>query len=611
MDPGAGRINPLGPALLKIMRKSAHGTAIGIALLVAFGAGVAAAPSALAAPSAEEGFIRYEGTVTLRHPVFGARVGPTTGAAAVEIRCAAESECRLWGVVPEHFRQDAAEGIPILLTDGRAEVVQEAGDPCSSEKTTDMEGRLTVLANAREITVTWSVPMIECSAEEDSDVTLDTPEIEPIDPSPIPIPTPPAAVVPGVWMGGTAQATPASTADAVTLVDQIWSATYVDGDGCLVDASACPTPTPTPTPTTEPSPTAPTPEPTASEPVVPPPPVPAPEPTPSPVPPVEPPPVDAVATSWSEPSVLSDLSPVARLDLGPARIGVCAMLAIILVLLIAFPTARLNSAVERATDLFPRRPVRPPRHLEGWWQAAIGVVIASLITGFVDPEFGWNATSARVVATLLVALVIDVLLGWSARVWLMRRLYPRRPVTFRFVPVTLLIVVGAVALSRLLDFEPAIIFGLVAGIALSSALSVPEQARTELVAVGYGLVVSLAAWGLYTALPNEPGDPVSLFAHETLSAAAIAGAASLPLILFPARGLPGYAVFRWRPAVWAAVYALALFVFAVILMPMPESWAEVQLPLMTWGLIYALYFAVALVASKVVDHLEAARLSAA
>ncbi len=105
------------------------------------------------------------------------------------------------------------------------------------------------------------------------------------------------------------------------------------------------------------------------------------------------------------------------------------------------------------------------RKLSWWWWAASGVALAALISAFVDPEFGFNPGSVRVVLSLLVSFAIDVALGWLIVIWVMRRLVPGATHTFLFRPATLLVVVAAVVFSRLTGFEPGIVFGLVAGVA--------------------------------------------------------------------------------------------------------------------------------------------------
>jgi len=579
-----------------------------------FAAGASPALAAVTSTLAEDArFLRYEGG-TERLAVFfedgdsSGEVEESVSAGPLDIRCS-DTGCFLFGAEPEGFRSSAADGIPLTPRGGQYFFFQTAvTEHCDDQVRSNFSGRLVVTPSTADIVVSWTVDCAEVREEP-------LPEPPP-EPGTGPDPTVPPAIAPGIVLEIAPAGVDSSDAGLVARtavvartagvarelsyrVEQEWTGTFVAGDTCLLDSAGCPLDTPSPDPMTpEPEQSeATTPAPQVTEPTPPEPsetatPVPSESSTPGPsettspgaggpTPPLEPP-------SWATPTVLSGLSPVSDVSLTLQDVCVAAALAVILVLLAAFPTALLNSAIESATA--PRTP-RPAtgRHLGGWWKAALGVALAAVVSGFVDPHFGLNEMSARAVAAILVALAIDVLIGWSARIWFVRRLRPGEAVTFRFVPLTLLIVVGAVVLTRLTDFHPAIIFGLVAGIVFSSRVSVAQQAHTELIGSGYGFAVAVAAWAVYSLLPDQPGNPALLFAHETLAATAIAGIAALPILLFPARGLPGSSIFQWRRTTWGAVYFVALFAFLVLLMPMPSSWATIGRPLVAWVAIYIAY----------------------
>ena len=113
------------------------------------------------------------------------------------------------------------------------------------------------------------------------------------------------------------------------------------------------------------------------------------------------------ATHFASPSTLSAL-PTVKKALTLHNALWAAAITVVLVLLVAFPTHLFNTATEhgaeRARDWWskhrPRRPARPAgsRSVEyrGWPLAAGGVLLASLISSFVDPTFGFNASSVRV-----------------------------------------------------------------------------------------------------------------------------------------------------------------------------------------------------------------------
>lgn len=347
----------------------------------------------------------------------------------------------------------------------------------------------------------------------------------------------------------------------------------ISGDACALDDS-CPTPTPTPTAT-------------------------------------------AIAEQDSAgagdradlatPTVLSTIPTAA--DASTVRnLAWAAIGAIVLVILIALPTALFDSAIDSAlTRLgawWRRRRGLPaadkddpqPLRVPGLPAAAGGVAIAALISSFVDPSFGVQPVSFRVLLSMLVGFAITVVLGWFVLIRLVRRTHPDAKTRFEFAPLTLIVVVLAVVLARISGFEPAIVFGLVAGVVFVGIESGPDKARHALTTLGYSFGIAVLAWVGYSLLAqvNSPAAPV-VFVQETLSALVIAGIAAVPLLLLPVRGLPGAAVWRWKRWVWALAYGVGLFAFLLVLLPFPESWQRVGLGIWAWGGLFAAYAIAAVV----------------
>ncbi len=342
---------------------------------------------------------------------------------------------------------------------------------------------------------------------------------------------------------------------------------FTSGTACLIDSS-CPTPTPTPAVTAAAG------GPLAGR--------------------------SAGPRAASVPGVLSVLPTIAAAVTARNSIWAAAT-AVVLVLLIAIPTHFFNEAAGRASSSFeawwrkrrpPRRekrsePERPVR-LAGWPLAAGGVIAASIISAFVDPHFGFDAASLRTFASILVSFVIDVCIGWFVLLLVVRKTHPASTARFEFKPLTLLIVVVAVLFTRLTDFQPGIVFGLVAGVAFGGLLATAEKARVAMIGLGWSFGIGLIAWLGYSLT-----SPHLVFLHETLSGIAIAGSSSLPIALLPVRGLTGAVVWTWKRRVWALAYAVGLFAFMVMLMPMPFSWQSVPLNLIVWLALYLAYAVVA------------------
>jgi hypothetical protein len=316
--------------------------------------------------------------------------------------------------------------------------------------------------------------------------------------------------------------------------------------------------------------------------------------------------------SPAAPSVLSTLATPAEAGVAPTQLLWSGILTLVLVLLVALPTALLNSAVEQGSDRFSdwwagRR--RQPDGAGGdrwnrtWPWAAFGVLLAAILSSFVDPQFGFNPGSGRVLLSILLSFALDVVIGWSLAVWLVHRAVPGARHDYAFKPLTLLVVLLAVVFTRLTGFEPGIVFGLVAGVAFAALATRADEGRAALVPIVYGYVLAMIAWLGYAALGGGAASEGSFwqtFAIESLAAVAIGGMAALPIALFPIAGLPGSAIFRWNRWVWAGTYAVGLFSFFVVLMPMPLAWDAVGLELGVWIGIYLVYAVAAIVAWVVV-----------
>ncbi len=309
------------------------------------------------------------------------------------------------------------------------------------------------------------------------------------------------------------------------------------------------------------------------------------------------------ATRIDSPSTLSAL-PTTASALTVHGILYAAAVTVVLVLLVAFPTYLLNSATSNGTARVrewwgKRRPKVAERlgrarevEYRGWPFAAGGVLLASLISSFVDPTFGFNAASVRVYLSILLSFLLDAVVGWFLLIYLVRRVRPHTTANFQFSPASLLVVLGAVLFTRLTGFAPGIIFGLVAGVVFGTILATAEKARVALVGLGYSFVVAIVGWIGYSAITTTAGAHPGawiVFFSETLSSMAVGGIAALPIALIPLRGLTGFDIFNWNRWVWAAAYAVGLLGFFVVLMPLPFAWSGVHVNLIIWIAVYVAY----------------------
>lgn len=304
-------------------------------------------------------------------------------------------------------------------------------------------------------------------------------------------------------------------------------------------------------------------------------------------------------------SVLSALPTIAASVQSPPNLLVAAAVTIVLLLLVGLPSSLLGSTLSDNYDrLFSpmsaavRRFTRPVTGAlttavaPTWLPLAVGLTAATLLSCFVDPEFGLNWGSARVLLSLAIAFAVETLLGWAVIRAVLKRTDPDLDPKPEFKWGSLLIILVAVVLSRLVGFEPGMVFGLIVGLAFGVTLAAAQDARVKLVGLGWALAIGLLGWVVYSLLAGVDGW-LPLLLAETFSGVAVASLAALPVALLPLRGLDGETLFRWNRWVWAGLYTLALLLFFTVLMPMPFSWGEVGAPLVTWVILYLGYSALA------------------
>lgn len=338
----------------------------------------------------------------------------------------------------------------------------------------------------------------------------------------------------------------------------------------------------------------------------------------------------------ADPSVFSDLAAFNWQTLTPAHVVVTAGAALVLTLLLGFPTTLLNSALESSYEERTRRlkPVVDPiarfvRRVSTRWKRfevklprplviACWFLLAAIISGFADPSFGFNLESLRLLISLFFAFGILNILG-AYVTWRFNREdeHSARP-TFPSRPSNLVILALTVLIARLVHLQPTLVFGTVLGLDMAATLLPSRKGRIVLTGVLYAATVGVIGWLAYSLIPPTWTGLAAVTVRELFSQLAVAGIATLPITLLPFRSLEGETLWKWAKPFWALSYGLGLLLFLFILLPMPFSWGDVQEPLIVWVLLFVVYAAVAVLAwvavrrswfSTIEKRLKAARKS--
>ena len=357
------------------------------------------------------------------------------------------------------------------------------------------------------------------------------------------------------------------------------------------NANTTATPTATPTPTTTPSaiPSSP-PTPTASpvatqflapgptvEPATPPTATASPTPSPSPSPSlVAPAPVSDVGLPPG--SFPTEVPTVSQVGFDATSIGESALLALLFLLLAAFPAQLFNKTYEENEEEINGWFARGGAAVAGagavlsrFWNKRIGiftfVILSALLYGFLSPSFGLNANSIATLIGILLGIFI-VVLAFELPLARAHRTLLREPGRVRVIPMTIVVALICVVASRFTDFQPGYLYGLVAGYVFARELSLRDEARAHVWTGVWMLGISITAW-LAMPLINQSLSNQPLLDVLLSSAAAtifVAGLEGLLFELIPLRFLRGERVFAWRRSVWAVLFLVAAFLFAWIML---------------------------------------------
>ncbi|HEX7835063.1 MAG TPA: hypothetical protein VF479_06300, partial [Pseudolysinimonas sp.] len=304
-----------------------------------------------------------------------------------------------------------------------------------------------------------------------------------------------------------------------------------------------------------------------------------------------------------DPSTISNLKTIADAAPSPGQTGVLFVSAGLLTLLLAIPAFLLSKVLQsRYQQWFGwlergrigrirKRLAEPGVGPRRWIILAAGMVLAAFIAGFVDPRFGFNGLSVRLFFTLLATFALFNVGAWAVITLVLKRVQPDAKPALTFHPASLLVVAIAVLLSRLLQFDPGVIFGLVAGTTFAVALARSKQAVVIITGTAYAAVVALLAWVIYSVV-NVGGPPegallVSL--SEFLGGVTLEGVATLPIALIPLATLDGAILFAWRRWVWAVSYVIGLALFMLVLFNLPGGDEPVDGDFVRWVLVFVVF----------------------
>jgi hypothetical protein len=232
------------------------------------------------------------------------------------------------------------------------------------------------------------------------------------------------------------------------------------------------------------------------------------------------------------------------------------------------PTSTPSEPPPSATD-----PEPDPGTQGSFWRSPRGIAlflaVSTLLYGFLDPTFGLNLRSLATLAGVAIGLAVTLLAFCLPRALSYRS--KAIPFSISALPAALPVGIACVLLTRLTNFQPGYLYGLIVAVVVAREVSVAVEGKAMAMAATSTFVVAVVAWfgllwadGLGTA-GEEPGLPI-IALQTAFVMAVVAGVELTAFGMLPLRFLPGERVYRWNRRVWAALIGLGLFGFAHVLM---------------------------------------------
>ena len=222
------------------------------------------------------------------------------------------------------------------------------------------------------------------------------------------------------------------------------------------------------------------------------------------------------------------------------------------------------------------------------------VLVGSALGGLNDPHFGFNRASLFTYSAVIIAVLFGVAV--STLVGYIYRRVRGLPTTARLtaLPAGLVVAAACVLVSRVTQFQPGYLYGIICGVAFGATL--PRDHSGRLVAIGSAVTLALGvlAWFLWVPVKQSaavPGaSPLAVITGNFLAAVFVGGLVGSVLNLVPLRFLPGGELAAWNRAVWGTFFGLAVFgLLQVMLRPELSSVHTGTTAVVTAGVLFVVF----------------------
>ena len=291
------------------------------------------------------------------------------------------------------------------------------------------------------------------------------------------------------------------------------------------------------------------------------------------------------------------IAPLQAILDNPGAIAVAGGLALALLFLVALPTELLNSSLSSNTSRLGRvygAIDSAMTRAQNWLikkthsRALVAIILVALVAviyGFVDPGFGFDIVSLRLVLSLAIAFfLLSFVASWVSGI-IIRRAWGAMAIVALQPSIILFAVVGVIV-ARILDFSPGFLVGVAIGLELLQA-SKHVAARAVFVQIAVVTGFALAAWVVYSLF--TPGnDFVGMLLEDTMVATTAEGLTGALIAVFPLKFLDGRELWEVSKRLWAAAFLIVGTAFALLVLPTAISGTNVA-DIVAWLIVFAVF----------------------
>ena len=283
-------------------------------------------------------------------------------------------------------------------------------------------------------------------------------------------------------------------------------------------------------------------------------------------------------------TVATAISPPTQAFRGVGRTIVNASITLAAMLALTFPSQLFNRTFEENYDEIVAiaarrfgwltsaraRVAAHPSHRRDLMVFLVVVAVGAGIGSLRDPQFGPNVRSGLLFLATALAVLATTATAYAVTRGYRARAGASVDAHLHALPAGLGIAALCVIVSRVANFEPGYLYGVICGAAFAGTLTRRQNGQLTSLTSLAALSVAVGAWFAWIPINHAATQHGSFFGlvlvDDLLSSLFVGGITGTVIVLLPLRFMPGEALFSWHRGMWAATFGVATFGLVEILL---------------------------------------------